>query len=30
MQSFRSSSCREAQLMGFWWWHAGSEGTLGA
>ena len=29
MKTFRSFSLRETQPMGFWWWHAGSEGTLG-
>jgi len=30
MKTFRSLSLRETQPMGFWWWHAGSEGTIGA
>jgi hypothetical protein len=30
MKTFRSLSLRETQMMGFGWWHAGSEGTLGA
>jgi len=29
MMSFLAHSRREAQ-QGFWWWHAGSEGTFGA
>ena len=29
MKSFLAHSRSEAQL-GFWWWHAGSEGILGA
>ena len=28
MKTFRSLSLSETQVMGFWWWHAGSEGTL--